>query len=364
MRIESEWRPIPDEIRHEFNIESEIAEVTEGGGEKGWKHFTPEFVDTKSSELDIQASIRAMDARQKTYKERKISQEKARVNIETDTPVTVFFIGDVHLGKSFCDHRGFMKDMKEIIRVPNTGVVFMHNLVDNAIPAQYPDSLLETSIPPEEQFPLMQGIIKKMDEEGKVLAAVQDDCHEGWSWKKAGVDASALLYGYEGRQFPVLENGGRLELKIGKKLYQLGLYHKAGPFESHFNPSHAMRQMNRLQQQMECDVIVGAHRHRANVEKTIEGSRPSNQKEVVYIRTGTYLGTKKGLHDRFLVDRYGRTGEPPGQSVMFHPDKKLMEVALEFDEGMGRHENALVLKALDEMGVGDKIRERVSPKRK
>ena len=328
----------------------EVAKLEKAPKQTGWEHFTPKFVDTKSATSDPKVVIEAMQARRTAYKGEKISQPEATVRIRTRMPITVFPLGDVHWGSVYTSHEQFMEHVKRIEETPNTYVVFMHNLVDNAIPAKFPSNMLVNSIPPQEQFATMQKIIKDMDKKGKVLGAIENSCHEGWSFAATGQSASALLYGYEGRKFPVLENGGVLNIQVGKQDYKWGLYHKSGPFNSNFNKTHNTQQMNRLNLNGEADVVVAAHNHVGAVLETYEGAHSKDRKKRVYVRTGTYKGSGE-IHDKFAVDGWGRSGEPAGQSVMMQPDKKEMDASLDFEEGILKHENALVRKTLEQQGL-------------
>ena len=222
----------------------------------------------------------------------------------------------------------------------------MSNLVDNAIPAQFPDSMLANSIPPNEQVILTRRLVQNLDEQGKVLAAVTSPCHEGWTWKKAGQDINELIFGYEGRNFPVLENGGKVYLDVGGVDYMGAIYHQVGPFESHFNETHALRQLNRLQLGMEADWVAGAHKHFSAAQVVYENSG-NKRKTVAYIRTGTEKGTGT-IHDDWAVGKYGNSAEPTEQTIHLWPHKRQIEATLDFDTGILAHEAFYVLASIKE----------------
>jgi hypothetical protein len=209
-------------------------------------------------------------------------------------------------------------------------------LIDNAIPAQFPDAMLANAIPPDKQVVAMRKIIQELDEQGKILGAVTSPEHEGWTWKHTGQDVNALLFGFEDRHFPVLENGGRLNLHLPKAKYVVALYHRIGPFRSNFNVTHGLKQMNRLKLQMEGDIVVGAHYHVAGVEMVYEGTG-KHRKPNAYIQTGTYKGIGK-IHDEWMQGRYGSSGMPTCQSVILWPRKRRIEAFLDFETGMLAHE--------------------------
>lgn len=299
---------------------------------KLWQHFTPDFVNTKVQKLDLAEVYRQMDKSRVLFESARISQQEGEARFKTDLPVTVFGIGDLHFGSIFTDNDEVLRKLDLIESTPNAYMVLMSNLIDNAIPAQYPDGMLSNSIPPDKQVVAMRKIIQRLDVAGKVLAAVTSPCHEGWTFKKTGQDINALLFGFEGRRFPVLENGGRLSLVFPDKTYVAALYHMMGPFESRFNKTHANKQMNRLQQDMACDIIFGGHRHTAAAEMVFEGTG-TTRRPAAYIRTGSEKGTM-AIRDQWAVGRYGDTGEPTGASVTLLPRIGKMDHHLEFDTGI------------------------------
>lgn len=318
-------------LSEEMSQQLELASVTKGQLE----HFTPEFVGTKSRELDVKDVLREVGLAQRTFEKARMSQAEGRVRIDTHHPISIFFIGDVHFGSMYTDHKKFMSDIQEIKDHPNAYVCFMSNLIDNAIPSQYPDGMLANPVPPDKQVISMRKIVQELSEAGKVLGAVTSPCHEGWTFKKTGQDVNALIFGFEGRNFPILENGGRLNVDVNGARYKMNLFHMVGPFESNFNETHALRQMNRLNLNMEADVVVGAHKHFASAQMSYEGV---NRAPTAYIRSGTYKGVGK-THDQWAIGKYGPGGaEPSGQSVVLFPHKRKIQTFLEFETGMAAHD--------------------------
>jgi hypothetical protein len=328
-----------------FDLEGyEVSEEQKEKAKEEQEHFTPHFVGTQVQTLDMDMLNQQMSDAQKLYQEARISQAEGMVRIKTDRPISIFTVGDVHLGSIYCDHERFVREMATIKETPGAYIVWMSNLIDNAIPSQFPDNMLSNSIPPDKQVVAMRKIVEDLNKAGKVLGAVTSPCHEGWTYKKAGQDINALIFGFPGRRFPVLENGGLLTIKVGKVSYTVALYHQVGPFESNFNETHALRQMNRLNLQMRGDVVVGAHKHFASAQITYEGVG-ENVKPVAYIRSGTYKGIGK-IHDAFSVGRWGTTGEPSAQSVILHADVRRMSVNLEFEAGIQAYKALALYHAL------------------
>jgi hypothetical protein len=310
------------------------------GSKETWAHFTPEFVGTKAQTVDVPIIFDQIAAAQKAFQEARISQPEGRVKINTDLPIAIAHLGDLHLGSVYTDAQEIRRKFHEVEATPNVYCVFMGNLVENGIPAKYPESMTTQVIPPEQQVVMMRQMIKDLSDKGKVLAAVESACHEGWTYRVAAQDINALIFGFPERQFPVLENGGVLHLNVGGAEYTGALYHNVGPFESNFNETHAGRQMNRLRQQMQADWVAVGHKHVAAAEEVWEGTG-QERKMVCYLRTGTEKGTGV-THDLWSQGRYGVTGEPSGQMLHLWPGEKQMMTNLDFDTGLLAHESIML----------------------
>ena len=340
---------LPPEARGE-TLEKEFLKKIESGNlfsreRSKWKHFTPEFVGTQSQTLNIGRVFRQISLAVKGYEESRLSQAEGYVKIDTAYPIAITHLGDLHLGSVYTNHREILRKIDQIKKTPNMYVVFMANLIDNAIPSQFPSNMLVNVIPPDRQVAVMRRLVQDLDRMGKVIGAVTSPCHEGWSWKHTGQDINDLIFGYSGRKFPILENGGLLHIKVGNQPYIGALYHQVGPYESNFNETHALRQLNRLTLNMKADWVAGAHKHFAAAQEVYEGTG-KYRKLVVYIRTGTEKGTGK-IHDQWAKERYGNTGEPTGQTVFLWPGHRKLAAECHFDTAVLAQEAYYVRAAVE-----------------
>jgi len=197
------WMP-PEALGLTEEQVEEVGKMKEAEQSGGWEHITPKFVGIKSQSLDVGRVMREIKLAQANFQEARISQPEARVKINTDLPISIFFVGDVHYGSIYTDHDYFRKIMREIGEMPNAYVAFMSNLIDNGIPSKYPDSMLANAIPPDKQVVVMRKMVQELNEKGRVLGAVTSPCHEGWTYQKCGQEINALIFGFKERKFPVL----------------------------------------------------------------------------------------------------------------------------------------------------------------
>mgnify|MGYP001591874002 CR=1 FL=1 len=356
----AEFDYAPESIKEEWNdLFSQMSEASTKVSKDKWKHFTPQFVDTNTPSVDeISQALNASEERRKLYKEQCIFQMEGKAVIDTTMPITLFPIADIHFGSVYSNVELWEKHRKAISETPGAYVVFLHNLVDNDI--KFKNANMPNGIPPHEQFRVMQKWIKDLDQEGKVLGAIWSDCHDGWSMAQAGIEAEKLLFGYEGRKFPVIENGGILNLEVDEQKYSIGLWHKQGPFNSRFNPEHALRQNRRLNHEGATDVEIGAHYHNTAASANYEGAK-NRMKPVHFIRVGTYKGVPTSLNeqeyitDRWAVEKFGSSGEMPGTALMFFNKEHRIDNSLDFETAMEKHMAIRTLALVREMGLSDKL---------
>lgn len=288
------------------------------------EHVTPEYVGVKASICSLPEVEDAIAARLKLRSSHKLTQYKAKVVIPIHSPVLVTFFGDLHYGSGDADHDLIKEHFKLVRDTPGAYAVLMSNLIDNAIPAQFPDGMLQNVIPPEEQVIAMRQHVQELDGLGKILAAITSPCHEGWTFKKAGQDINRLLFGYDGRKFPILENGGKLLVNLDGVEYNLALYHQIGPFNSNLNKNNGTQRMRQLQHR-NADVVAAAHHHVGEVMQNFT-DRSEDRNIVCYLRTGCYK-----LDDQWASGKGYIKGEPGGQSVLLYNRRKKMQPFLELE---------------------------------
>lgn len=316
------------------------------------------FLDTKKPERGLSENLKIAEAVRHKWGKERIYQESARV-VYPGNRLSVIAVGDVHFGSVYADTQTFMKHIQWIMDTPGVAIIFMGNLIDNAIPAQFPDSMLANSLHPMDQALAMRDLIHQLDAKGKVLGAVKAPCHEGWTWKKAGVDMNDIIFDEnpKSRNYPILENGGNIVVEMpGGVEYNLALYHQFDKMGSKFNNSHAVMQQLRMTQRGKADVVVAGHSHEAEAMQTYYGDGQS-RKPVVMLRSGAYKGNvtgePNGIADMWQRDQSGRDGELSGETVTLFGGQKEMRPYLKLETGIRHHRAGLVYDALKEAGRVD-----------
>lgn len=353
---DSDFKYAPETVREEWL--SLVRQLDERADPNALEHFTPDFVRLQGQTPEqIDLIQQAARVRRELYSAEFSGQTEAEVKVKGKLPVTIVHIGDIHWGSIFCNQDLWDSHRKTILETPGVYVMLYHNLVDNAIPGKFPDGTLSNGVPPQEQFTIMQHWIRELESRGKILGAVDGDCHEGWSWSVAGQSPGKLLYGYKGRKFPLLQNGGILTVKFAGDQFRIGMWHKQGPFNSRFNPEHALRQNRRLYHEGGTDLEVGAHYHDATASMSYEGNY-GQRRPVGWLRVGTYKGVRGGnLTDKWAVDKFGTSGEDPAPSTILMPEGHIFDTTLDFETGIAKHEAFRTIILIHQMGLADQLRD-------
>lgn len=282
-----------------------IQHIISAGREKV-EHVTPEYIDTKVSEASMDDLRGAMRARMVLRNKHMLTQYAAHVHLSSDYPIQVVHLADTHAGSGDTNHDRLERDLQTVLDTPGVYVTYGSNMIDNAIPGKFPDGMLQNLIPPEEQVVYWRKWTMELDKAGKILGAIVSPCHEGWTWAKAGQDINRLLYDYDGRKFPILENGGKLLIDLNGVEYYWALYHQMGPFNSNLNKNNATKRMRELQHR-NADIVSGAHHHVAEAMMTY-CDKQTDMKPLCFLRGGTYK-----TDDQWAGGKGYVKGEPGGR---------------------------------------------------
>ena len=258
-----------------------------------------------------------------------------KVSIDSSEPQHLMIISNVLYGSRFCDVETFEKHMKIAQSLENTRVIFLGNLISNP-----PGRRVNTDVvSPEEQVKYMKGWIDSLDAQGKVLAATRADYPPAPLRSPDRVDdINDVLF--EGVSFPVMQNGGVLEVGIKnpsekskktEQVYRLGLFSKTGTSKADLNKNSGIKRAFFEKIAGNADIAIVGNPYIADVTQTIVGNPPTRQ-ELTVVTAGGYLGNITGerseLTDKKVRDQYGVDGEPSGQVITLFSRTKETEVYL------------------------------------
>lgn len=236
---------------------------------------------------------------------------KRKVTPQYGNKIGVVSVADIHWGHKDVDYE-FVDNMLDIIE--NTQDIYCvmgWNLLDAAIPSQFPDGVMWSSQTAQEQVYTFKDKINTLWRKNKILGAIGDcSCHEGWMKSKTGWMIYRELFGET--DIPLLKNGGYLDIQVGDENYRTAIFHKDRYYSS-LNKSHGgNRAMDRI---VDAEIVFTSHHHLAEVSQS-ERFNPPFTKDTAVIASGTCK-----LKDGFARSNMGIEGQKGGQGIILWSDK-------------------------------------------
>ena len=288
--------------------------------------------------LDVDAVIKAVATIQAQAEAQSIYKESAEVRIDTQSPVLLVAMSDLHVGNQATDHLKILEHLKLIKDTPNTFVTFNGDLADNLFVFRKGGS--EEGLTAEMQGLLVMEFISELDKAGKVISITSGN-HDAF------VDNFYRTFA-GGIKAPLFFNWGETNIKVGSQEYRLGQFHEFTMGNS--TMSHLLRELKVLEMRFpEADIVVGGHTHRKAIEEVnITGKRR------VLMEAGAYK-----LKDTFQIGhgnaRYGQF-DYGGASVLLFPDTKRMIPFYDLETGIEAVTGKLFLKQALMQGASNLLR--------
>jgi hypothetical protein len=252
------------------------------------------------------------------------TQEYAKVHVEPHgNKIYAVNLSDLHWGHKDVDYALVDHLLSTVEKTPDTYAIFGWNILDAAIPAQFPDGVMWSSQTAQEQVYTFRDKLQKLHRQNKILGAIGDaSCHEGWMRRKTGWMIYRELF--EGIDVPLMLNGSYLDIEVGKQNYRMGLFH-AIKYWSQFNKTHGGdRAMDRI---VDAEIVFSSHLHQAAVGQTNRYNPPFT-KETAVVSSGTCK-----VHDRWYRGIAGKDGETAGQGIILWKDRHAFQVIYNVDTG-------------------------------
>lgn len=233
-------------------------------------------------------------------------------------------VSDLHWGHFDTDYYRVDHLLSLIENTPDVYCVFGWNLLDAAIPAQFPDGVMWSGQTAQEQVYTFNDKLKKLHAKNKIIGAIGDSsCHEGWMKRKTGWMIYRELF--EGVDVPLLKNGGYLDVNVHDESYRFALFHKI-KYWSQFNKTHGgERAMDRL---VDAEIVFTSHLHQGAVGQTNRYNPPFT-KETAVVSSGTCK-----LNDNFARNNLGKEGELPGQAIILWANRHAKNVVYNLEDGI------------------------------
>lgn len=287
-------------------------EKTEYFSEDGRQKMEVNFVDKKKAECNWEEFLNTAIDMQKQKQKKSISQDEARIEIQTDKPFAIAFSSDWHLGASSTDYVSFLKHIRLITKVNNLMVGVLGDLADNFVQSSKKGGMFSSLFSPQDQQDVLKSIFEDLGE--NVIFKTSGN-HDDWTYFESGFDFAKYMY-KNCRSAPYLRSGGGINLVVNGDIeYRIYAKHKYR-YNSSFNLTHTVKRM--FEQESPFDVGVIAHHHTPAVEQ-VSRWHGKYKRDIVCIRTGSYK-----IDDKWAKSQGFGGGEIGVPTVIFFSDKKKM----------------------------------------
>ena len=253
------------------------------------------------------------------------NQEYAKRIVEPQhgNKIMVCNLSDIHWGHHDVDYKLVDNLLQTIEKTPDTYCIFGWNILDAAIPSQFPDGVMWSGQTAQEQVYTFRDKILKLWKQNKILSAIgSGSCHEGWMKKRTGWQIYRELFG--DTDIPLLENGGYLDIQVGDENYRTAHFHKL-KYWSSLNKVHGgLRALDRV---ANAEIVFTSHQHFAATGQSQRYNPPFSE-DIAVIASGTCK-----THDNWSRDNFGTEGEAGGQAIILFADKHKFQTI--FDLGVG-----------------------------
>lgn len=239
------------------------------------------------------------------------------IKIDTDKPVAIAFLSDIHAGSCGTDYN-LLRQTGEIIKDHPLAYCITAGDISDSLFFDYGEEVLSM----QEQYVYMSKLLQWIGPEN-ILAGIMGN-HEAWA-RKSGV--TNYIEFVNRMQRPLLRGVSFVDLIVGEVQYRLLLAHRFRG-ESMYNPTHQENRANRELQG--ADIIMAAHTHKPGESTIYQPEYGGGARKIVLVNGKTF---KK-------LDAYGKdqgftpiSGEELGCNwIILNNDKKMVRVASSNEE--------------------------------
>jgi hypothetical protein len=215
-------------------------------------------VGTPADRLDGAELWRQHEEKTEEYLEKVLNEDSRLINIDTDLPIGVVFLADMHVGARGTALRQMRLDAELIRNTTGLYAILGGDGWDNHI--KHLAAIIASDTTPSEQIKMFAYYLSIFEQ--KILAMISGN-HEAWTKALAGIDVVQHLA--QQRAIVYSKDGLKITLRVGLQDYRIYIRHKTR-FNSPMNPSHTIKRLYDYGD-WPFDVGVRGDEHEANIEK-------------------------------------------------------------------------------------------------
>jgi len=311
-------------------------------------------------EIRLSLMLQAIENLQKIERD-SVGRESVTIGVKHNNPIEVMCVSDLHLGALATDNQSILDLATYVLGHKNVAVVLLGDEIEG-IKSEYLDTN-RTPLDLQSQIDLLRlAFLEPLAKQKKILAMVSGYWgHPGWAQDSTTINIWNTMT--TGLDIPLLQNGGKLEIKFANGHTQSIRVRHNPPSGSKVDPVSGLRQAElSLSEGERTDVSMSGHIHRSAVGKEkYFGAKNS----IVLISSGTEKGSKPDMPR----DRYGeKLGgaplcDPEGQGVIMAPRTRQREKTIYPFASKKHGEVAFdainILNAAEEQGITKELKEKI-----
>lgn len=277
----------------------------------------PEFTSSKDSRRLILEAIEGLQKVERNY----MGREEVTVGVKSNNSLMLVCGADLHIGSLATDHKSVLHLRDFVLNNDNAGLILLGDEVEGLKEKYMNTNTARTPIDFHKQIDFIrEEILSPLAEKGKILGMVSGYWgHNGWAEDATTINTWMMLA--EGYGIPILQNGGRLNIKFPNNyVHSETIWHNP-PGKSRFDTVYGLRNAAfATSESSRSDGYMSGHIHRIGVGKELYSGAKSS---VYFISSGTAKGSSENIpNDRFGIKLGAPRTDPLGQGVIIEPRRK------------------------------------------
>jgi hypothetical protein len=277
----------------------------------------PEFTSSEESRRVILEAIESLQKVERNY----MGREEVTIGVRSNDSLMLVCGADLHIGSLATDHKSVLHLRDFVMENKNAGLVLLGDEVEGLKEKYMNTNTARTPIDFHKQIDFIrEEILRPLANEGKIMAMVSGYWgHNGWAEDATTINTWMMLA--EGFNIPILQNGGRLNIKFPNNyVHSETIWHNP-PGKSKLDPVYGLREAAfATSEGRRSDGYMSGHIHRMGVGKELYSGAKS---AVYFISSGTAKGSSETTpNDRFGIKLGAPRTDPLGQGVIVEPRRK------------------------------------------
>ncbi|HSV94900.1 MAG TPA: hypothetical protein VLH94_02955 [Spirochaetia bacterium] len=277
----------------------------------------PEFTSSEESRRLILEAIEGLQKVERNY----MGREEVTIGVKSNEAMMLVCGSDLHIGSLATDHKSVLHLRDFVLSNNNAGLILLGDEVEGLKEKYMNTNTARTPIDFHKQIDFIrEEILEPLADQGKILGMVSGYWgHNGWAEDATTLNTWMMLA--EGYGIPILQNGGRLNIKFPNGyVHSETIWHNP-PGKSKFDSVYGLRNAAfSTSESSRSDGYMSGHIHRMGVGKELYSGAKS---AVYYISSGTAKGSSPETpNDRFGIKLGAPRTDPLGQGVIVEPKRK------------------------------------------